>query len=205
MKHDHIAPGWPGIPARWTSRATRGVGTALSPTSRVWFTLSHGILDEIYHPRLDWACTRDMGLIVTDGQEFFSEEKRHARSQVAYLASGVPAYRLTNTCMEGRYRIETIKPGAYPWRNHLNAWRPAHIHFSLFGESFLSRLVTQMYFPGDPLLARDPVFQSIRDARARESLISRFDLDLTEPEWALGYRFDIVLRAPRSTPFEQRT
>jgi glucoamylase len=106
MEHDHIAPGWPGIPARWTSSAKSGVGTALSPTSRVWFTLSHGILDEIYHPRLDLACTRDMGLIVTDGQEFFSEEKRHARSQVAYLASGVPAYRLTNTCMEGRYRIE---------------------------------------------------------------------------------------------------
>ena len=106
MEHDHFAPGWPGIPARWTSSAKSGVGTALSPTSRVWFTLSHGILDEIYHPRLDLACTRDMGLIVTDGQEFFSEEKRHARSQVAYLASGVPAYRLTNTCMEGRYRIE---------------------------------------------------------------------------------------------------
>ena len=106
---------------------------------------------------------------------------------------------------DGQYRFVTIKPGAYPWRNHHNAWRPAHIHFSLFGESFLSRLVTQMYFPGDPLLARDPVFQSIADAGARESLISRFDLDLTEPEWALGYRFDIVLRGPRSTPFEERT
>jgi glucoamylase len=103
MERDHIAPGWPGIPARWTSSAKSGVGAALSPTSRVWFTLSHGILDEIYHPRLDWACTRGMGLIVTDGEEFFSEEKRHTHSQVAYLASGVPAYRLTNTCMEGRY------------------------------------------------------------------------------------------------------
>jgi protocatechuate 3,4-dioxygenase, beta subunit len=111
----------------------------------------------------------------------------------------------TITDDDGRYRFVTIKPGAYPWRNHLNAWRPAHIHFSIFGESFLSRLVTQMYFPGDPLLAHDPIFQSVPDARAREALVSRFDLDLTEPLWALGYRFDIVLRGPASTPFEQRT
>jgi protocatechuate 3,4-dioxygenase beta subunit len=111
----------------------------------------------------------------------------------------------TLTDDEGRYRFVTIKPGAYPWRNHPNAWRPAHIHFSLFGASIASRLVTQMYFPGDPLFDRDPIFQSIPDARARERLISRFDLDLTEPEWALGYRFDIVLRGRDSTPFEART
>jgi len=111
----------------------------------------------------------------------------------------------TLTDREGRYRFVTIKPGAYPWRNHPNAWRPAHIHFSLFGASFLSRLVTQMYFPGDPLFPHDPIFQSIPDARARERLVSRFDLDLTQPEWALGYRFDIVLRGRDSTPFEQRT
>jgi len=111
----------------------------------------------------------------------------------------------TVTDGEGRYRFLTIKPGAYPWRNHHNAWRPAHIHFSLFGTSFLSRLVTQMYFPNDPLFAHDPIFHSIPDARARERLVSRFDLDLTEPEWALGYRFDIVLRGRDSTPFEQRT
>jgi len=111
----------------------------------------------------------------------------------------------TLTDEEGRYRFVTIKPGAYPWRNHPNAWRPAHIHFSLFGASLASRLVTQMYFPGDPLFPHDPIFQSIPDARARERLISRFDLDLTEPEWALGYRFDIVLRGRDSTPFEART
>jgi protocatechuate 3,4-dioxygenase, beta subunit len=105
----------------------------------------------------------------------------------------------------GNYRFVTIKPGAYPWRNHHNAWRPAHIHFSLFGTSMQSRLVTQMYFPNDPLFPYDPIFQSIPDERARERLISRFDLDLTEPEWALGYRFDIVLRGRNSTPFEQRT
>jgi glucoamylase len=100
------APGRPGIPARWTSSAKTGVGTSLSASSRVWFTLSHGILDEIYYPRVDQACTRDLGLIVTDGQDFFSEEKRHAEHQISELAKGVPAYRLANTCQQGRYRIE---------------------------------------------------------------------------------------------------
>src|SRR6185503_11642764 len=104
----------------------------------------------------------------------------------------------------GNYQFTTIKPGAYPWRNHPNAWRPAHIHFSLFGESFLSRLVTQMYFPGDPLFAFDPMFQSVRDESARQRLVSQLDLALTEPEWALGYRFDVVLRGRKSTPFEAR-
>lgn len=102
----------------------------------------------------------------------------------------------------GHYRFVTIKPGAYPWRNHSNAWRPAHIHFSLFGPAFITRLVTQMYFPNDPLMAHDPVSQAIPDERARQRLVSRFDLDLTEEEWALGYRFDIVLRGRDATPFE---
>jgi protocatechuate 3,4-dioxygenase beta subunit len=100
---------------------------------------------------------------------------------------------------DGRYEFVTVKPGAYPWKNHPNAWRPAHIHYSLFGRAFSSRLVTQMYFPGDPLFAYDPIFQSVRDERARQRLVAEFDLGLTQPEWALGYRFDIVLR---STPFE---
>jgi glucoamylase len=100
------APGWPGIAPRWTSSAKSGVGTALNAESRVWFTLSHGIFNEIYYPRLDHACTRDLGLIVTDGRDFFSEEKRHARHEVKYLAEGVPAYHLNNTCLQGRYRIE---------------------------------------------------------------------------------------------------
>jgi glucoamylase len=101
-----FAPGWPGIPARWTSSAKQGVGTSLSPACRVWFTLSHGILNEIYYPRVDQACTRDLGLLVTDGREFFSEEKRHSLHAVAPLAEGVPAYRLENTCRQGRYRTE---------------------------------------------------------------------------------------------------
>ncbi|HEY7500577.1 MAG TPA: protocatechuate 3,4-dioxygenase subunit beta [Vicinamibacterales bacterium] len=108
------------------------------------------------------------------------------------------------TDADGRYRFVTIKPGAYPWRNHTNAWRPAHIHFSLFGTSFQSRLVTQMYFPNDPLFAFDPIMKSIPDERARLRLVSSLDLELTEPEWALGYRFDIVLRGRNSTPFEGR-
>jgi glucoamylase len=100
------APGGPGISARWTSSAKTGVGTALSDKSHVWFTLSHGILNEIYYPRIDQACIRDMGLIVTDGADFFSEEKRDADSEVQWLADGVPAFQLVNTSRDGRYRIE---------------------------------------------------------------------------------------------------
>ncbi len=106
------------------------------------------------------------------------------------------------TDSEGRYRFVTIKPGAYPWGNHPNAWRPAHIHFSLFGRAFSQRLVTQMYFPDDPLFPYDPIFGSIRDPAARERLISRFDLETTMPDHALGFRFDVVLRGAGATPFE---
>ncbi len=101
---------------------------------------------------------------------------------------------------EGTYRFVTIKPGAYPWQNHPNAWRPAHIHFSVFGPALATRLITQMYFPGDPLLAYDPILESIPSPAARERLVARFDLDLTEEGWALGYRWDIVLRGRDATP-----
>jgi protocatechuate 3,4-dioxygenase beta subunit len=94
---------------------------------------------------------------------------------------------------EGRYRFVSVKPGAYPWANHDNAWRPAHIHFSIFGRLFTQRLVTQMYFPGDPLFAYDPIFNSVRDPRSRALLVARFDLATTEPSWALAYAWDIVL------------
>src|SRR5437762_1639524 len=100
------APGWPGIPPRWTSSAKSGVGTALNRNSRVWFTLSHGILNEIYYPRVDTACTRDMGLLVTDGRSYFSEEKRHCTFQVAPVEPGIPAFKLTNTEIAGNYKIE---------------------------------------------------------------------------------------------------
>jgi protocatechuate 3,4-dioxygenase beta subunit len=106
------------------------------------------------------------------------------------------------TDASGRYRFVTIKPGAYPWGNQPNAWRPAHIHFSVFGRAFTQRLVTQMFFPGDPLFEYDPIFNSIPDPKARERLISRFDLSLTEPDWALGFEWDIVLRGTGATVFE---
>ena len=103
----------------------------------------------------------------------------------------------------GEYRFVTVKPGAYPWKNHENAWRPAHIHFSVFGRAIPDRLVTQMYFPDDPLFPFDPIFNSIRDEKARDRLISSFELDLTQPEWSLGFRFDIVLGGRGATPLEE--
>lgn len=108
----------------------------------------------------------------------------------------------TVTDSQGRYEFVTVKPGAYPWRNHDNAWRPAHIHFSLFGRSFTQRLVTQMYFPDDPLFGQDPIFNSVPEA-ARHRMVSRFDLERTRPEWALAFEFDIVLRGSAATPFEE--
>ncbi len=107
------------------------------------------------------------------------------------------------TDKQGRYRFVTIKPGAYPWRNHENAWRPAHIHLSLFGRAFVTRLVTQMYFPGDPLLPFDPIFNSTGNEKAHNRLIADFDWDTTAPEQALGYRFDIVLRGRNATPMDK--
>ena len=103
---------------------------------------------------------------------------------------------------EGRYRFVTVKPGAYPWHNHDNAWRPAHIHFSLFGRAFVQRLVTQMYFPDDPLFDQDPIFNAVRDPRTRARMVSSFDLAATEPGWALAFRFDIVVRGAAANPFE---
>ena len=101
---------------------------------------------------------------------------------------------------DGYYRFITVKPGAYPWGNHHNAWRPAHIHFSVFGHAFVSRLVTQMYFPGDPLFPFDPIFNSVTDEKARMRMVSSFDLDNTQPDWALCFRFNIVLRGRNATP-----
>jgi protocatechuate 3,4-dioxygenase, beta subunit len=108
------------------------------------------------------------------------------------------------TDADGNYRFLTIKPGAYPWRNHYNAWRPAHLHFSIFGIGLVQRLVTQMYFPGDPLLSYDPMYNSVSDAKARARLISNFDWERTIPDIALAYRFDIVLRGRDETPMDTR-
>ena len=104
---------------------------------------------------------------------------------------------------DGRYRFVTIRPGAYPWRNHPNAWRPQHIHFSVFGPAFATRLVTQMYFPGDPLLPFDPIFNSVPDEAAKRRLIAAFDLPTTAPEISLGFRFDLILRGRDATPMEK--
>ena len=117
-----------------------------------------------------------------------------------------PNFLGAGRCMtddEGRYRFLTIKPGAYPWGNHPNAWRPQHIHISLFGQCFGSRLVTQMYFPGDPLLPYDPMYTGTPPI-ARSRLLADFSLDLTQEGYALGYRFDIVLRGAGETPFENQ-
>jgi protocatechuate 3,4-dioxygenase beta subunit len=104
---------------------------------------------------------------------------------------------------KGEYRYLTIKPGPYPWLNHPNAWRPSHIHLSLFGPAFVTRLVTQFYFPGDPLIPLDPIFNSVPTKSGRERLMSSYAHDVSESEFALGYRFDIVLRGRRATPFEE--
>jgi protocatechuate 3,4-dioxygenase, beta subunit len=108
----------------------------------------------------------------------------------------------TVTDRDGRYRFVTVKPGPYPWGNHYNAWRPAHIHFSLLGRSFEQRLVTQMYFPGDPLFPYDPIFNSVRDQAARERMISHFSIDSSQDNWALAYEFDIVLGGRCAAPIE---
>jgi protocatechuate 3,4-dioxygenase, beta subunit len=128
---------------------------------------------------------------------------RYAHKVDVHPAPLDPNFTGAGRCLtdaEGRYRFVTVKPGAYPWGNHENAWRPAHIHFSLFGSAFTQRLVTQMYFPGDPLFEYDPIFNSVRDPAARRQLVCDFDLGETVPEWALGYRFDIVLG---ETPAEE--
>ncbi|MET4923064.1 protocatechuate 3,4-dioxygenase subunit beta [Streptomyces sp. PSRA5] len=132
---------------------------------------------------------------------------RYAHQRDQHPAPLDPNFTGLGRCLtddQGGYAFTTIKPGAYPWRNHHNAWRPAHIHFSLFGTAFTQRLITQMYFPGDPLFPHDPIYQSITDPAARERLIAAFVHDLSQPEWSLGYRFDIVLDGPGATWTEQR-
>jgi protocatechuate 3,4-dioxygenase beta subunit len=128
---------------------------------------------------------------------------RYAHDRDQHPAPLDPNFTGAGRCLtddDGRYRFVTIRPGAYPWRNHRNAWRPAHIHFSVFGRAFAERLITQMYFPGDPLFAFDPIFQSVHDPKARQRMISAFDWDTTEEEVALGYRFDLVVGGHLATP-----
>jgi protocatechuate 3,4-dioxygenase, beta subunit len=128
---------------------------------------------------------------------------RYAHERDQHPAPLDPHFTGAGRCLtddDGRYRFTTIKPGPYPWRNHRNAWRPAHIHFSVFGTRFTDRLVTQMYFPGDPLFAYDPIFQSVTDADARARMVADYDHDVTVEEWATGYRWDIVVSGSHRTP-----
>ncbi len=131
------------------------------------------------------------------GRYFHSKDIHPAPLDPNFIGAG-----RTISDESGRYQFVTIMPGAYPWANHDNAWRPRHIHFSLFGPAFVTRLVTQMYFPGDPLIPHDPILQSIPDESARQRMVSKFNFGLTKPGWAIGYEFDIVLRGRLSTPFE---
>ena len=129
---------------------------------------------------------------------------RHGRDAwAAPLDPGFTGAGRTVTDREGRWSFTTIKPGPYPWRNHRNAWRPAHIHFSLFGRSFEQRLVTQMYFPADPLLPQDPISGSVRDPAARERMVARFSLGTSQENWALAYEWDIVLGGRAATPIDE--
>ena len=129
---------------------------------------------------------------------------RYVHSRDQHDAPLDPNFQGAGRCVtdaDGVYRFLTVKPGAYPWPNHFNAWRPNHIHLSLFGAGFASRLVTQMYFPGDPLIPLDPICCAVPEP-ARSRLIAEFDIGVTEEAYALGYRFDIVLRGPAATPME---
>ncbi|WP_260607067.1 protocatechuate 3,4-dioxygenase subunit beta, partial [Streptomyces sp. WAC08241] len=131
---------------------------------------------------------------------------RYAHQRDQHPAPPDPHFTGAGRCLtddRGAYRFVTVRPGAYPWRNHGNAWRPAHIHFSLFGTAFTQRLITQMYFPGDPLFAYDPILQSVTDDDARQRLVAAYDHDLSVPEWSLGYRWDIVLDGPAATWIEE--
>ncbi|HUI39106.1 MAG TPA: protocatechuate 3,4-dioxygenase subunit beta [Candidatus Nitrosotalea sp.] len=131
------------------------------------------------------------------GRYFHRNDQHNAPLDPNFIGAG---HTLTDS--EGRYRFLTIRPGEYPWGNHYNAWRPAHIHFSVFGPAFATRLVTQMYFPGDPLLPYDPIFNCTADEKARNRLISLFDWESTIPVEALGYKFDIILAGRDATPME---
>lgn len=144
------------------------------------------------------------GQLVEIWQANASGRYAHQRDQhPAPLDPNFTGMGRTLTDDQGHYRFTTIKPGPYPWRNHLNAWRPAHIHFSLFGTAFTQRLITQLYFPGDPLFQHDPIYQSVTDDSARERLIATYDHSLSVPEFSLGYRWDIVLDGPAATLFEE--
>jgi protocatechuate 3,4-dioxygenase beta subunit len=182
-----FASGWAGPPLVDLTRS--GKGEALGQR----IILAGRLLDGGGRPVPDtlvelWQCN-------AAGRYLHGKDQHDAPLDPHFTGAG---RALTNE--QGEYRFLTIKPGAYPWNNTLNGWRPAHIHFSLFGPAYATRLITQMYFPGDPLLALDPIYNSVPDEAARRRLISTYDPELSEAGFALGFRFDIVLRGRDSTP-----
>ncbi|GAB2890108.1 protocatechuate 3,4-dioxygenase subunit beta [Streptomyces mayteni] len=159
-------------------------------------TVSGRLLDGAGHPV--------RGQLIELWQANASGRYAHQRDQhPAPLDPHFTGVGRTLTDDEGRYHFTTVKPGAYPWRNHDNAWRPAHLHFSVFGTAFTQRLVTQMYFPGDPLFRHDPILRSVTDESARQRLVAAYDHELSKPEWSLGYRWDVVLDGPSATWIEE--
>ena len=153
------------------------------------------VKDEFGRPVPD--CLIEIWLANSAGRYVHREEIHAAPIDPNFLGAG-----MTLTDKNGDYKFTTIKPGSYPWGNHHNAWRPAHIHFSIFGRAFIDRLVTQMYFEGDPLFKYDPIFNSIPDKKAKDRLIAKFSIDQTIPEFAHAYIFNIVLRGREATPME---
>ena len=184
-----FASGWAGPQTTDLTRAGKGEGEALGQRIILTGRLLDGDGRPVAKTLVElWQCN-------AAGRYLHGKDQHDAPLDPNFTGAG---RALTNE--RGEYRFLTIKPGSYPWRNTNNAWRPAHIHFSLFGPAYATRLITQMYFPGDPLLPYDPIFNSVPDEAARRRLISAYDPDLSEPEHALGYRFDIVLRGRDSTP-----
>jgi protocatechuate 3,4-dioxygenase beta subunit len=182
-----FAPGWGGAPLTDLTRV--GKGEALGQRILLTGRLLDGDGSPVPHALLEiWQCN-------AAGRYLHRNDQHDAPLDPNFTGEG-----RTLTDGKGEYRFLTIKPGAYPWRNTNNSWRPCHVHFSLFGSAYTTRLITQMYFPGDPLLAWDPIYNSVPDEAARRRLISSYDPDLSQPEYALGYRFDIVLRGRQSTP-----
>jgi protocatechuate 3,4-dioxygenase beta subunit len=185
LGHDAVRPGDDDLTRQ---HAGAPIGERIVVTGRVLDGDGHPVRDALVEV---WQCN-------AAGRYLHANDQHDAPLDPNFSGAGRAV-----TDGDGRYRFVSIKPGAYPWRNHPNAWRPAHIHFSLYGLGLAQRLVTQMYFPGDPLLALDPIYNGTPDERARQRLISAFDLETTVPEHALGYRFDIVLRGREATPMER--
>jgi protocatechuate 3,4-dioxygenase beta subunit len=188
-----FADHWPGAPTADLTRLREGAPEAMGQR----ITLEGRVLDEDGRPLRNTLI--EFWQANAAGRYHHSEDQHDAPLDPNFLGVGH-----TYTDDEGRWRFMTVRPGAYPWRNTYNAWRAAHIHYSVFGPGFASRLITQMYFPGDPLLEFDPVYHAIPDAAARERLISRYVPSLSIEEYSMGYTWDIVMRGRDETPMEHR-